>query len=187
MVTIMELIRKLRSPENKRVLQAIEELRVRGWLEDGSLDGVLLCHVHMERADLFNANLCNVDLHQAHLEYANLSMANLKKVKLSRANLQGANLSGADLRETDLFKANLKDALNLTDDQLSQAKRIYGAVMPDGTTYDGRYNLEGDFEFAKWGQVDTDDPKAMAYFYGVSLETYLRGQGIKVEETIEAE
>jgi hypothetical protein len=187
MVTIIELIRKLRSPENKRVLQAVEELRVRGWLEDGSLDGVLLCHVHMEGADLINANLSNVDLHQAHLEFADLSMADLKKAKLSRTNLQGANLSGADLREADLFKANLKDALNLTDDQLSQAKRLYGAVMPDGTTYDGRFNLEGDISFAKWGKVDIDDPKAMAYFYGVSLKTYLDGQELKVEATVKSE
>jgi len=179
MVTVIELIRKLRSPENKRVLQAIEELRVRGWLEDGSLKGIPLCHVHMQGADLLKANFGNVDLHQAHLEWADLSMAELSGCKLTRANLQGANLSRTNLKGADLFKANLKDTRNLTDEQLSQVKRLWGAIMPDGSSYDGRYKLTGDIEFAKWGQVNTDNPEAMAEFFGVSLETYMRGQEIQ--------
>jgi hypothetical protein len=179
MVTVIELIRKLRSPENKRVLQAIEELRVRGWLEDGSLKGIPLCHVHMQGADLLKANVGNVDFHQAHLEWADLSMADLSGCKLTRVNLQGANLSQTNVKGSDLFKANLKDARNLTDAQLSQVKRLWGAIMPDGSSYDGRYRLAGDIEFAKWGQVDVNDPKAMAEFFGVSVETYMRGQGLQ--------
>jgi hypothetical protein len=53
---------------------------------------------------------------------------------------------------------------------------LFGAIMPDGGTYDGRYNLKGDLEFARWGQVDIDDPVEMAEFFGVSLEDYLEGQ-----------
>ena len=180
MVTVIELIRKLRSPENKRVLQAIEELRVRGWLEDGSLKSIPLCHVHMQGADLLKANLSNVDLHQAHLEWADLSMADLSGCKLTRVNLQGANLSRTNLKNADLFKANLKDTRNLTDEQLSSVKRLWGAIMPDGSSYDGRFQLAGDIEFAKWGKVDVEDPKAMAEFFGVSLEVYLRGQEMEV-------
>jgi hypothetical protein len=48
--------------------------------------------------------------------------------------------------------------------------------MPNGETYDGRYNLPGDLEFARWGQVDINDPQAVANFLRVSLETYQRGQ-----------
>jgi uncharacterized protein YjbI with pentapeptide repeats len=180
MVTVLELIRKLRSPENKTVLQAIEELRVRGWLEDGSLKGIPLLHAHLQGADLLKADLTNVDLHQAHLEGTNLSMANLSGVKFARANLEGANLSDSILEGADFFKANLLDVRNLTDEQLSRAKRLYGATMPDGLTYDGRYNLEGDLEFARWGRVNLEDPEAMAYFLGISLETYQRGQEMKV-------
>lgn len=176
MVTVIELIRKLRSPENKRVLQAIEEMRVRGWLEDGSLKGIPLCHVHMQGADLLKANLANTDLHQAHLEWADLSMADLSGAKLTRANLQGANLSRTTLKDADLFKANLRDARNLSDEQFSHVKRLWGAIMPDGSSYDGRYKLAGDIEFAKWGQVNVDDPRAMAEFFGVPLEIYERGQ-----------
>jgi len=180
MANVMELIRKLRNPDNKNVLHAIEELRARSWLEDGSLKGIPLCHVHMQDADLFKADLTSVDFHQADLQRANLSMANLNGVKLARANLQGANLSNANLHGVDFFKANLQDVCNLTDEQLSQAKRLYGSLMPDGNLYDGRYNLDGDLEFARWGRVDVQDPRAMAYFLGVSLETYQKGQEMKV-------
>ena len=168
MVTVMELIRKLLSPDNKRVLQAIEELRVRGWLEDGSLEGVRLCHVHMEGADLLKANLGKTDLHQANLEWSDLRMTNLSGAKLTRANLQGANLSQADLSGADLYKANLQEASNLTDEQLSKAKRLWGATMPDGEPYDGRFNLTGDIDFAKWGRVDIHDPEAMANFFAMT-------------------
>ncbi|OGO20026.1 MAG: hypothetical protein A2Z14_18725 [Chloroflexi bacterium RBG_16_48_8] len=180
MVTVMELIRKLRNPENKTVLQTIEVLRVRGWLEDGSLKGIILCHAHLQGADLLKADLTKVDLHQAHLEGVNLSMANLSGAKLARANMEDANLSNAIIEGVDFFKANLLGVCNLTDEQCARAKRLYGATMPDGNIYDGRYNLEGDLEFARWGRVDVDDPQAIAYFLGISLETYQRGQEMKV-------
>lgn len=174
---VMDLIRKLRSPERKLVQEAVAELRARGWLEDGSVRGVLLCHAHLEGADLYKANLREVDLHQAHLEGADLGLADLTSAKLSRAALRGANLSQANLTGTDLFKADLTDARNLTEEQLASAKRLCFATLPNGTPYDGRYNLPGDLDLARWGKVDPEDPAAMAYFLGVSLETYLRGQG----------
>ena len=184
MVTCIDLVRKLRSPDNKRVLQAIEDLRVRGWLQDGSLKNIPLCHAQMQDADLLGADLTNVDLHQAHLEHADLSQANLTGARLSRANLQSANFSQTILVNVDLFKADLQNAHNLTGAQLTQAKRLWGAIMPDGTTYDGRFNLAGDIDFAKWGRVDINDPKAMAEFLRIPLETYLRGQGMEVGTTV---
>jgi hypothetical protein len=176
MTTVMNLIRKLRSPDNKRVLEAVEELRARGWLEDGSLTKIPLCHVHFEGADLFKAKLMEVDFHQAHMARSNLSMADLSGAKLSRADLQGADFSEANLEGADLFKANLKDSRNLSDEQLLKVKRLWGATMPDGSTYNGRFSLKGDFDFARWANVDPDDLDAMAYFFGVSLEVYTQGQ-----------
>ena len=180
MAKVMELIRRLSSPDNKRVLQAVEELRVQGWLSDGSLVGVPLCHVHMQGADLLGANLARVDFHQAHLQNADLSMANLQGAKLTRVNLQGANLSMANLSGVDLFKADLTNAHNLTHSQLARAKRLWGAIMPDGESYDGRYNLPGDIDFARWGRVDVSSEEAMAEFLGVSLEKYREGQALGV-------
>lgn len=182
MTGVMDLIRKMRSPETKLVLEAVAELRARGWLEDGSLRGVLLCHAHLEGADLYRANLHNVDLHQAHLDGADLGLADLAGAKLTRATLRGANLSQAILTGADLFKADLTDARNVTLEQLAEAKRLCFATLPDGTPYDGRFNLAGDLDLARWGKVDPDDPAAMAYFLGVPLEVYLRGQGKPVAE-----
>ena len=176
MITLMDLVRKLRSTDNKRVLQAVEELRVRGWLSDGSLKNIPICNAQMQDADLLGANLVNVDLHQGQFEHAELCQVDLTGAKLTRANLRDANFSQAKLTDTDLFKADLQNARNLTDEQLAQAKRLWGAIMPDGKTYDGRYNLGGDLAFAKWGRVDTNDPQAMAEFLRIPLETYVRGQ-----------
>jgi hypothetical protein len=188
MSTVMQLIRKLRNPENKVVLQAVEELRARGWLEDGSLKGIPLCYAHLQNADLFKANLVKVDLHQANLESTDLSLANLEDSKLARANLRNVNFDEAILQGADLFKANLEGAHNLSENQLSQTKRLWGAIMQDGKSYDGRYNLPGDLEFARWGNVDVNDAEAMADFLGVPLEVYLRGQKrtpLVIEETSE--
>lgn len=181
MITVMELVRKLRHTDNKRVLQAVEELRVRGWLSDGSLAGIPLCHVHMQGADLFGANLSRIDFHQAELAWADLSMANLSGARLTRADLREADFSQADLTGVDLFKANLEGARNLSDEQLSKASRLWGANMPDGSCYDGRYNLAGDLDFARWGRVDPNDHQAMADFLRVPLEVYLQGQGLELE------
>jgi hypothetical protein len=51
--------------------------------------------------------------------------------------------------------------------------------MPDGTVYDGRFNLNGDLARARWATVDVDDPKSMAEFYGVTVDMYMQGQGKK--------
>lgn len=176
MATKLELIRMLRNPDNSRVLQALDELREQGWLADGSLANLLFCHVQMHNADLSGADLRGVDFHQAHLQWSDLSDARLDGAKLNRANLEGANLARATLAGVDLFKANLMGATNLTGEQLAAAKRLWGALMPDGGAYDGRFNLPGDRDFALWGRVDPDDPEAMAVFFGVSLDTYLQGQ-----------
>jgi uncharacterized protein YjbI with pentapeptide repeats len=184
MVIPINLIRKLRSSDHQRVLQAIEELRVRGWLTDGSLNNIPICNAQMQYADLLGADLTNVDLHQGQLEYAQLFRANLTGAKLTRANLRNANFSEAILSNADLFKADLQNARNLTHKQLALVKRLWGAIMPDGTSYDGRYNLAGDLEFAKWGRVDVSDPQAMADFLRIPLGTYMRGQEMWAETEV---
>jgi len=184
MTTKMELLNRLRSHDNKVALQAVEALKVRGWLEDGSLRGVALCHAQLQGADLMMANLSTIDFHQAQMEWSDLSMANLMGAKLTRATLSGANLEKANLENADLYKANLRYIRNLTDEQLSKAKRLCGAVMPDGKHYDGRYNLAADLDLARWGDVDVNSPEAMAEFYGVTVEDYLAGQGLTIKAEV---
>jgi uncharacterized protein YjbI with pentapeptide repeats len=176
MQTKIELINKIYSLEPKYSLQAVEELRVRNWLSDGTLRGVSFCRAQLQTADLMGADLCNVDFHQANLDFANLSDAKLNSAKLNRASLQGVDFDHADLTFADLYKANLRSAHNLSEKQLASVSHLFGAVMPDGKPYDGRFNLPGDLAQAKWSKVDVDNPQAMADYYGVSLEAYQAGQ-----------
>ncbi|HEY47652.1 MAG TPA: pentapeptide repeat-containing protein [Anaerolineae bacterium] len=174
----LQLIRKLRSPDNKTVVHAIEELRAHGWLENGTLQGIDLKHTHLQGADLYEANLSKADLRMAHLQLANLSKANLEASLLSSANLYGADLSGTSLKDANLFRVNLQSARNVTKEQLASTKSLWGAIMPDGSLYDGRFNLFGDLEFARTGQIDIEDEEAMANFY-LGSESL---QGIRTEE-----
>ena len=173
MPTKLELINKIFTLDNKSTLQAVEELRVRGWLTDGSLRGSALCQAQMGNADLMGADLRNVDFHQANLEFADLRKAQLNGAKLNRASLYRANFDQADLTYADLYKANLRGAQNLSKKQLSSANQLLGAIMPDGTTYDGRFNLPGDLARARWAKIDLENPESMAEFYGVTLEAYV--------------
>jgi uncharacterized protein YjbI with pentapeptide repeats len=146
--TEVQLVHKLRSPYNRLALQAVEELRARGRLSNGALEGASLRYVHLQGADLYKANLRGADLSMANLQGADLSMTNLQGARLSGADLRGADLSMANLQGADLHKANLQGARNLSDEQLAQTSRLWGATLPDGSLYDGRFNLAGDIEFA---------------------------------------
>ena len=169
-------ISKLRSSENKHVLEAVEELRALGSLGNGTLKNIALIHAHLEGADLMKADLEGVDFHQAHMEFSDLSSANLSGAKMVRATLKSANLSDADITGADLFKANLVDAIGLTPTQLRSAKRLIGATLPDGKLYDGRYNLEGDMQFLAWSRIDLNNSAEMATILGVPESVYIQGQ-----------
>jgi hypothetical protein len=197
MKSLSQLIEKLRSPDNLVVVDAVEELRARGWLESGALAGINLGYVHLQNADLFRADLSGVDLRQADLRWANLSLAKLGGARLARANLSQADFSLADLRGADLFKADLRKARHLTADQLAQTARLRGAIMQDGRHYDGCFSLPGDDDFFgltgaepeqaaasppdgdQGGELfldaDFEDPAALINLYVSSMDDFLRG------------
>lgn len=176
MYTKTELINKIWGLENKYSLQAIEEMRVRGWLTDGSLRGVAMCQAQLQDANLMEADLSNADFHQANLDYADLRKARLNGAKFNRASLQGVNFDNADLNYAEMYKVTLRGARNLCEQQLIKANQLLGSIMPDGQPYDGRYNLPGDLGRARWAKLDVNDAAVMANFYGVSLEVYQQGQ-----------
>ena len=142
------LILQMSSPTNLVAIEAVRVLRVRGWLTDGSLRGADLSH-----ADLQGAYLAGVDMANA---------------KLFRTNLKGAHLQFA----------NLNGVEEVTDAQLAQARYLRRAIMPDGSRYDGRYNLVGDVQWARNEyKIEVNDHEAMASTYlGIPLERYLEGQ-----------
>lgn len=97
------LAKQLASPINSVAQQAAEDLRSRGWLTDGTLDGV----------DLVGANLANVVLIDATLRHADLRKANLNGADLRGANLQGADLRDANFSGADFRGANLLNVIAL--------------------------------------------------------------------------
>ena len=117
-------------------------------LSDADLGGADLKKSNVSRADLTGATLYSAYLGGANLSLAvlikaNLKDANLRGADLSYAILCGADLSGkdlsgkkvcADLSEAYLADADLKGAI-ITRAQLTQAKSLTGATMPDGSKH----------------------------------------------------
>jgi hypothetical protein len=163
---VARLVEQLRSPHRHSRLLALEELRARGWLKDGSLHGV----------DLDGVDLQGVNLGGADLKRARLKGANLRGAALHWTDLGGADLSGVSLAGANLLWANLRDARGVTDGQLSGAYILRRATLPDGSHYDGRYNLRGDLDDARLDRVRPDDAEGLARWYDVPLEAYRRGQ-----------
>lgn len=126
----------------------------------------VLAMTNMSEAILINCNFRNVDFSGAILQMANLSASNLVGSFLSETTLDGACLYGA----------NLQDVKELTIEQLLRVDILWGAIMPDGSIYDGRYNLKGDIKKAIQKGVDIKNPKAMAEFYEIPLAKYNLGQ-----------
>jgi uncharacterized protein YjbI with pentapeptide repeats len=125
------------------------------FLRDAGLVDFLLVGASMIEIDMHATSLIEVDLSGANLTLAELRLVYLKRAILSGANLSGAklmraNLSGAYLSKGDLSKANLSKAdlskaglsesdltwANGTPEQLSHAKSLKGATMPDGSVHE---------------------------------------------------
>lgn len=174
--SLVQLIRKLRHSNNLTVRSAIDELRIRGHLTDGSLQWVYLRFVNMSAAILRHADLRRTDLNMAQLQETDLRDANFEYARLNKANLRRAVMDRCNLKSASLTHANLHGASGLREDQLSQASRMRGAMMPDGTRYDGRFNLVGDLADARFLNFEPTDPASMANFYDIPTECYLQGQ-----------
>lgn len=157
-----QLIRELKSNDNATAIRALHELRARNWALDGSIR-----RSHLLKANLKGAYLKNVDL-----SYTWLRDANFEKAYMKGINLCGAVLVGA----------NLKDAKRLSSRQLSETNMLLAATMPNGSRYDGRFNLEGDIKMAESRDYKMSDPESAARFYGVSLDDYTIGQEEKIKE-----
>lgn len=147
---------ELGSAMHNIAFRASEQLRARGWLQNGLLRGANLHGADLHEADLSYAdlrgvrldwaNLKEVNLQEANLEGADLGgsdfsrmsstsaraatlwYANLEGAKLGRANLEGVNLGGANLKGADLTAANCGGVL-LDPTPIFDRNTI----MPDGT------------------------------------------------------
>mgnify|MGYP000185296155 CR=1 FL=1 len=130
------LVLQMGSPDNTFAIEAVRQLRNKGWLEGVTLQKANLNYTNLSNANLYGANLNNASLikarlHSANLSNANLSNASLHEAKLGRAYLIKADLSNADLRDADLRGAYLTGA-DLTGAKLSNTKYDHQTVWPHG-------------------------------------------------------
>jgi uncharacterized protein YjbI with pentapeptide repeats len=159
------------------------------WLDDA----LIADHTNMSGALFFAANLERARFNDAELRGASLYAANMRQVLLNDVSLRGADLFATCLAESILSQVNLRDArlvnatlyaarlydVDLTGavcgegeqaeqqmiDLLKQTYCMRGCTLPDGTRYDGRFQLPGDLEEAEAARIDTNDPQAMRAFY----------------------
>ncbi len=104
------------------------------WFAD--LQKVYCWGIKLEGADLLRANLQGTALIFANLQKAYLLGVNLQNSFLGHANLQDAlvgraNLQEASLDQTNLQGVDLSNVENLQVEQLSKAKTLYKATLPD--------------------------------------------------------
>ena len=170
-----DLISQMGSKINDEAIRAVEELRRRGWLQDGSLLGAYLPGanlvsanlaaqrvevrkrlgqekeiivtrpVQINNANLFKANLSNTQMNGIDLSETWLFDANLQNSSLIAANLQETRLILADLRGCDLSEANLKNT------NLFAAKFDETTTFPDGTKFNP--TMDVDSYLAKFGAI----------------------------------
>ncbi|MBP1468905.1 pentapeptide repeat-containing protein [Candidatus Chloroploca sp. M-50] len=159
-------------------------------LQDASFQGAELCGADMkgaklQKANFYKAELQSANLFMAEMQGVDLREANLEDADLGKADLRGANLQQAKMKDVDLFQVDMSTA-NLTgchidDKELSRAKSLRRAIMPDGQLYDGHLRLWGDVLGEKILEEVNGNPlpsSEIAEWYEISLDTYRNGQQI---------
>ena len=121
---------KGKQPTPEQLKKVLEDHKA--WLEkeEKSDDDPLkanLCLADLRYADLWKANLSNVDLRSAILAHANLEGAKLSNADLRSAILGAANLTNANLMKANLMEAYMEGA-NLTEAYLNGAN-LRGAYL----------------------------------------------------------
>lgn len=145
--TYERLVREMHSRYNQFALQAIEELRVLGWLSDGRLRGHDLRGSNWRDANLYQANLLECDLQRVQFDNADLY----------EANLTGAKVSADQLRRSKTMRYAIMPNGEKYDGRYNLPHDL---------------NLMHDPRF----KTDPSNEEQVAKFYGVDVEAYLRGQ-----------
>ena len=172
------LIREMGSGDNGIALRAVREIRANGYHVDGSLHYANLMGANLQQAELWSSDLLGASTHNANLAGADLRWADLRRTVFWHTNLRGAHLDEANLRRADLIYANLQGA-TVTRDQLAMADRLRGAILPNGSCYDGALKLKGDITDAQRDGIDVNDPEAMARWYAVPYDEFVRSHDLR--------
>jgi uncharacterized protein YjbI with pentapeptide repeats len=125
-------------------------------LTDANLKSADRNSTELQGADLSNAKLQGADLSPATVPGfplpkipTNLTDADLRDAALQSADLSRADLTDADLTDANLTDADLSEAHGWTMEQLTAARSLKGAIMPDGQRLRSVENPEGP-TFENW-------------------------------------
>jgi hypothetical protein len=143
------VIQRLDADGNRNVIRFLSEASLTGSSTGRSSISLLA------QADLQGAHFEGVDLSAIDLSEASLSEAYLSEAYLYRADLSDANMIGADLSDADLRGAYLRGAgadwrfigpvgKEFLDQQLSAARSLEGATMPNGQKYEDWIKSRGE-------------------------------------------
>ena len=114
--TKRDLVFRMGSPVRDIAITAVQELKRRGMLDDGSLKQAWLRGANLEGANLPYANLAGADLRLANLRAVRFwtvvraEQGDDRWWMIGGSNLEKADLRGADLTGAELRLANLTDA-----------------------------------------------------------------------------
>lgn len=143
-----QLIREMGSRDNGIAARAMNELRARGWLQDGSLKGWFFQGANWQRAYLKDANLQGVGVFRSDLSGA----------RLTEDQLMGLN----DLRETVLSDGSVYDGRYCLKGDLDWAYSKYGIdvriASPQQMADYYAVPLERYLEGQRWAKANLPNP-----------------------------
>lgn len=177
----IRLLRDIGCGDHGIALRAVLEITEKKLHWNGFLRYRMFLEAKLARAMLLSADLSYSSFHYSDFTGAHLSGAILRRTCFWGATLRGVDLIGADLTETDFIYADLTDA-RVTIQQLKLAYRLHGARLPNGKIYDGRFNLNGDIQDAQVTGIDINDPIAMAKWYAMSHDEFMRSADLRKEK-----
>ncbi len=157
-----------RREESRETLRLIERLKVGGEVGDVALVDLrtsgALYNGALTDSNLSGLDLSGRDLNGIRCSRSDLSSSSLSGSSLVGAILVGVKLDGSQLTGADLSWSDLRGAI-VEPDSLKRAGSLWRCTLPDGSRYDGGWNLPGDVAAASKYGVDLNSPAERIQFY----------------------
>jgi uncharacterized protein YjbI with pentapeptide repeats len=134
-----DLIRDMGSSDNGFALQALDQIREKGWLTDDSFVGANFKVANLSNADLSDANLRGADFRYANLSGANLTDANLENADLRYTIMRGINTT--DIFEVDTVRQLLIEDLRNMQVNVFASQEMAGFALRQAWAYGNNVNL----------------------------------------------
>lgn len=149
----------------EKIQEAIDELRLEGM--------TTFRYEIFSQIDLADLSFSNFRFLSCEFVGVDFSNSVFEQVDFSGSSFSNSIFDNADITAVDFSGVKLSKDWSDQHKLFASASNLQGAVMPNGSNYDGRYRLEKDIEHAAG---ITRSPEDMAAFYEITKEEYLDGQ-----------